>query len=218
MRNGAALPLSREFYLDAPDLVARALLGKLLVRVYEGERLICRISETEAYFGQDDPAAHSAAGRTARTKVLFGPPGHAYIYFIYGMHYCLNVSCEPEGVAGGVLLRAAEPVAGLATMARLRGVATTAKPALLTAGPGRLCQALAITRAGENGLDLVQTGSPLTLFDDGYRAGEIVATPRIGISKDVDRLARFYLGESAVVSGTRMLRHRRPEFATPSST
>src|SRR5271163_5138471 len=128
----------RDLYLGPPDVVARKLLGKLLVRA--GELMVGRIVEVEAYFGESDPAAHSFAGKTARNAVLFGPPGHAYVYFIYGMHFCLNVSCEPEGRAGCVLLRALEPVSGLHAMARGRGVAVS-KVAMLTSGPGRLCQA-----------------------------------------------------------------------------
>ena len=90
-------PLSRSFYLDPPDLVARKLIGKVLVRRYERRRLAGRIVEIEAYFGLDDPAAHTFIGKTPRNAVLFGPPGFAYVYFIYGMHYCLNFSCEPDG-------------------------------------------------------------------------------------------------------------------------
>ncbi|MGC2162799.1 MAG: DNA-3-methyladenine glycosylase [Silvibacterium sp.] len=187
--------LPRRFYADAPDVVARGLLGKVLARRLDGELLTGRIVETEAYFGQDDPAAHTFAGKTARNAVLFGPPGFAYVYFIYGMHYCLNVSCEPDGQAGGVLFRALEPLAGLTTMARLRGLPVASKPQLLTAkltsGPGRLCQALAITRAGQNGLDVTSAESELQILDDGFQPGKIVATPRIGIRKAVDRPHRF---------------------------
>ena len=104
--------LPREFYLDPPDIVAQGLLGKVLVRRYEGKRLAGRIVEVEAYFGLEDPAAHTFAGKTERNQVLFGPPGFAYVYFIYGMHFCLNFSCEPEGQPGGVLLRALEPLEG----------------------------------------------------------------------------------------------------------
>src|ERR1700735_3488513 len=124
----------RAFFLDPPDVVARKLLGKLLVRA--GEPIVGRIVEVEAYFGESDPAAHSFAGKTARNAVLFGPPGHAYIYFIYGMHFCLNVSCEAEGRAGCVLFRALEPICGLK---------------LSTSGPGRLCKAFGITRSRDNG-------------------------------------------------------------------
>src|ERR1700761_183615 len=110
----------RDFYLDSPDLVAQKLLGKLLVR----GKLVGRIVEVEAYFDEADPAAHSFAGKTARNSVLFGPPGHAYVYFIYGMHYCLNVSGQPEGRAGGILFRALEPIHGLKAMALARGLPT----------------------------------------------------------------------------------------------
>ena len=115
----------REFYLDPPDVVARKLLGKLLVR--PGEPMVGRIVEVEAYFGESDPASHSFPGKTARNAVLFGPPGHAYVYFIYGMYFCLNVSCEPEGRAGGVLFRALEPICGLEAMAVGRGLAAPAR-------------------------------------------------------------------------------------------
>jgi DNA-3-methyladenine glycosylase len=185
--------LSRNFYLRSPDVVARGLLGKVLAQRLGGEWLSGRIVETEAYFGQDDPAAHAFAGKTARNAVLFGPPGFAYVYFIYGMHYCLNVSCEPEGKAGCVLIRALEPLEGLGTMARLRGLPAAAKPRLLASGPGRLCQALGITRAGQNGLDMTNPESELQILDDGFRPGEILATPRIGIRKAMEWPHRFVL-------------------------
>ena len=191
----------RRFYLHSPDLVARGLLGKVLARELDGEWLSGRIVETEAYFGQDDPAAHSFAGKTARNAVLFGPPGFAYVYFIYGMYWCLNVSCEPEGQAGGVLIRALEPLAGLETMARLRGLAASAKPRLLTSGPGRLCQALGITRAGHNGLDVTAAESELQILDDRFRPGPILATPRIGIRKAAERPHRFVIEGNEFVSG-----------------
>ena len=195
--------LPRDFFLAAPDTVARALLGKLVLRRLEGELLAGRIVETEAYFERDDPAAHSSAGRTARTEVLYGPPGHAYVYFIYGMHYCLNLSCEPEGQAGCVLVRALEPVAGLATMARLRGLSEGARPQLLTSGPGRLCQALGITRALVNGIDVTDAGGALWVAKDGFVPGAIVVGPRVGIRKAIERPARFYLEDNRFVSGLR---------------
>src|SRR5271157_3142687 len=110
------------FFNRDPRRVARALLGKLLVRKTPRGTLAGRIVETEAYLGKGDAAAHAAAGRTARNAVLFGPPGHAYVYFIYGNHYCLNASCLPDGVPGGVLFRALEPVAGTEEMAEARGI------------------------------------------------------------------------------------------------
>ena len=185
----------RDFYLDSPDLVAQKLLGKLLVR---GE-MVGRIVEVEAYFGEADPASHSFPGKTARNAVLFGPPGHAYVYFIYGMYFCLNVSCEPDGLPGGVLFRALEPVSGLEVMARARGVATT-KVAALTSGPGRLCQAFGVTRERDNGADFTSRKSDLQIQDDGFVAGEILVTPRIGITKDADRPARFVIAGNPFVS------------------
>jgi DNA-3-methyladenine glycosylase len=192
--------LPRSFYLGAPEDVSRALLGKLIVRNFEGELLVGRIVELEAYIGVDDPAAHSFAGRTERNAVIFGPPGYAYVYFIYGMYHCLNISCEPEGQAGCVLIRALEPVSGLETMARLRKLPDAAKPKLLTSGPGRLCQALAITRAAHNGLDVTSSESPLQIHDDGFVPESILATPRIGISKAVDRPLRYLIEGNSFVS------------------
>jgi DNA-3-methyladenine glycosylase len=193
-RKGATL-VPRDFYLDSPDLVAQKLLGKLLVR---GE-MVGRIVEVEAYFGEADPASHSFPGKTARNAVLFGPPGHAYVYFIYGMYFCLNVSCEPDGLPGGVLFRALEPVSGLEAMARARGVAPT-KVAALTSGPGRLCQAFGVTRERDNGADFTSRKSDLQIQDDGFVAGEILVTPRIGITKDADRPARFVIAGNPFVS------------------
>jgi DNA-3-methyladenine glycosylase len=193
----------RSFYERAPDLVARALLGKLLVRDLSGERLIGRIVEVEAYFGAEDPAAHSYVGRTARNAVLFGPPGFAYVYFIYGMYYCMNVSCEPDGQAGGVLIRALEPVAGLETMAKLRKLPPHPKPQLLSSGPGRLCQALDITRAAHNGLDVTDASSCLRIEDDGQLPESILVTPRIGIRHAAELPARFLIDKNKFVSGTR---------------
>jgi DNA-3-methyladenine glycosylase len=192
-RAGTLVP--RDFYLDSPDLVSQKLLGKLLVR----GKLVGRIVEVEAYFGESDPAAHSFAGKTARNSVLFGPPGYAYVYFIYGMYYCLNVSCEPEGRAGGILFRALEPLSGLEAMASARGLPTV-RPALLTSGPGRLCQAFGITRLRDNGVDLTSPRSDLQIRDDGFVPGDVLITPRIGITKDASRLARYILAGNTFVS------------------
>jgi len=198
--------ISREFYLDPPDLVARNLLGKLLVRtVGAGEPMIGRIVEVEAYFGESDAAAHAFAGKTARNAVLFGPPGHAYVYFVYGMHFCLNVSCEREGRAGCVLLRALEPICGLEAMAIARGLAAqgTLGPGskMLTSGPGRLCQAFGVTRTRDNGADLTSAESDLQIRDDGFLAQQVQVTPRVGISKEAARPARYVLAGNSCVSG-----------------
>jgi DNA-3-methyladenine glycosylase len=186
--------LPRSFYLDSPEVVARNLLGKLITRDLNGERLTGRITEIEAYLGLSDPASHSFIGKTARNAVLFGPPGFSYVYFIYGMHYCLNFSCEPDGEPGGVLIRALQPIAGLETMSRLRGLSHPIKPKLLCSGPGRLCQAMGITLT-ENGLDVTRAKSPLRVLDDGFHPTSISVTPRIGISKAIDMPLRFVATE-----------------------
>ncbi len=200
-------PLERAFYSRDPRRVARDLLGKVLVRERGRQRLTARIVEVEAYLGEKDPASHAAAGNTARTSVLFGPPGHAYIYFIYGNHYCLNVSCEPEGRAGGVLFRAVEPLSGVEEMARGRGIEIHLHEDLgarglvrLTSGPGRLCEAFGITRTRDNGCDLTSPASSLRIGEDGYRARGIRTTPRIGITKAVDKALRYILHGNPFVS------------------
>lgn len=183
--------------------MARALLGKVLVRQTDAAKLTARIIEVEAYLGVKDPAAHAASGRTLRNSVIFGPPGHAYVYFIYGNHYCLNVSCEPEGKAGCVLFRALEPLTGVEEMAHARHVQICSAKDLrqLTSGPGRLCEAFGITRARDNDCDLTSDKSSLWIGDDGYRATGIAATPRIGISKAADMPLRYFVSGSPYVSG-----------------
>jgi DNA-3-methyladenine glycosylase len=197
-------PLPREFFARDPRRVARELLGKLLIRDDGKQRRVARIVETEAYLGTGDAAAHAAAGRTARNEVLFGPPGHAYVYFIYGNHYCLNVSCERDGQAGSVLFRALEPLAGLKTMARARGEATRAGDLVwLTSGPGRLAEAFSITRVRDNGRDLTDAQSGLWLAQDGLAAPRVVITPRIGIVKAAQRRLRYIAKGNRFVSGRR---------------
>jgi DNA-3-methyladenine glycosylase len=212
--NGRLMP--RIFFDRRPQIVARQLLGKLLVRREDdGTLLVGRIVEAEAYLGVDDAAAHSAAGRTQRNSVLFGPPGHAYVYFTYGMYYCMNISCEPEGRAGCVLLRALEPVAGIEVMMRNRKIKKQiprfarndkAKSVeerdlrLLCSGPARLCQALGIDRPRDNGKDLLTPDSDLQLWDDGFRAKKIIETTRVGITKSADLQLRFYLAGSPYIS------------------
>jgi DNA-3-methyladenine glycosylase len=198
----AASPLGRAFFARNPRRVARELLGKVLVRNGGKLRLAARIVEVEAYLGDNDPAAHAAAGRTARNSVLFGPPGYAYVYFIYGNHYCLNVSCEREGKAGSVLFRALEPLLGIEEMARARKIAMRGSGDLprLTSGPGRLAEAFGITRAGDNGCDLTSPGSGLWIGDDGFRVRNIQITTRVGISKAAGRPLRYILAESPFVS------------------
>jgi len=201
--------LGRDFYDRDPVTVARELLGKLLIRRQGRKLLAGRIVEDEAYLGAEDPAAHAYSGRTPRNAVLFGPPGHAYVYFIYGNHYCLNVSCMPEGNAGCVLLRAMEPVAGIGEMAQARGVELgsstgLASLRLISSGPGRLSQALGITRERDNAKDLTSPLSDLWFADDRVTPRQIIATPRIGIRKAVEEPFRFGIAGNPYVSAKRV--------------
>ncbi len=203
--------LPRAFYDRDPRRVCRALLGKVLVRK-EGRKLLAgRIVEVEAYLGEKDPAAHSFAGRTLRNAVLFGPPGYAYVYFIYGNHYCLNVSCLPDGVAGGILFRAVEPLDGIEEMARSRGISFNSTRnsvrdlRKLTSGPGRLAEAFGITRDRDNGKDLTSASSDLFIADDDYRVRRILTTPRIGITKAAERPLRYVIAGNDFVSGPKSL-------------
>ena len=245
---GRVTLLKAEFFNRDPRRVARALLGKLLVRKTSCGILAGRIVETEAYLGQGDAAAHAAAGRTERNAVLFGPPGRAYVYFIYGNHYCMNVSCLPDRVPGGVLFRALEPVTGIEQMAEARGIeimegrasslvhvgtaalgcpaerssavaggrsdsgfAITKEPALnsisflkkISSGPGRLAEALEITRERDNGKSLVSARSDLRVIDDAYHVRQVTVTPRIGIVKSAERPLRYFITGSPFVSGRR---------------
>jgi len=205
--------LPQQFYARDPRIVARELLGKILVRtVSDGakkRRRSGRIVEVEVYLDEGDLAAHSAAGKTERNQVLFGPPGHAYIYFIYGVHYCLNFSCMPEGRAGCVLLRALEPIEGLEEMARARGLSrerlrSISGLKMLTSGPGRLCEALEITRAKLNAEKLYTVDSPLKIVDDGSRVGEIRESLRIGITKSHEMPLRYLIAGNPFVSGRKI--------------
>jgi DNA-3-methyladenine glycosylase len=201
--------LKPEFFNRDPRLVARALLGKLLIRKTPRGMLSGRIVETEAYLGAGDAASHSAAGRTSRNAVLFGPPGIAYVYFIYGTHYCLNVSCLPEGVPGGVLFRAFEPIEGIKQMAEARGIELPANSKLwkistlkkISSGPGRMSEALEITRERDNGKKFFSPRSDLVLADDGFHAGKIAVTPRIGIVKAAEDPLRYLIRGNPFVSG-----------------
>ena len=200
-------PLKRLFFARDPRQVAHDLLGKVLVRKSASEARTGRIVEVEAYLGKNDPAAHSAAGCTPRNAVLFGPPGFAYVYFIYGNHYCLNVSCEREGKAGGVLFRALEPLTGLEEMANCRGISVHGPRDLirLTSGPGRLAEAFGITRARDNGCDLTQPASGLWIGEDGFRAQGISTAPRVGITKAREEPLRYLLGGNAFVSARKRI-------------
>jgi len=197
--------LAREFFNRDPREVGRELLGKIIVRT-EGSKLLAgRIVEVEAYLGAGDAAAHAAAGRTPRNHVLFGPPGHAYVYFIYGVHYCLNISCMPEGEAGCVLIRALEPLTGVPEMARARDLNPLDPTSVrdlrkLLSGPGKLCEALGITRMRDNDKDMLSPQSDLQVRDDGFSPVEILATQRIGITKSADMPLRYLVAGNAFIS------------------
>ena len=193
--------LPRTFYDRDPRLVGPDLLGRILVR-HQGRKLLSgRIVEVEAYLGAGDPAAHASIGRTPRNAVLFGPPGHAYVYFIYGNHFCLNVSCLPDGVAGGILFRAVEPIEGIHEMFALREIAEDSDLKRLTSGPGRLAAAFGITRERDNGKDLTNSRSDLYIADEGSAAPRIMVTKRIGIKKAVDMPLRYVVAGNRFVSG-----------------
>jgi len=239
---GRVTLLKADFFNRDPRRVARALLGKLLIRKTPRGILAGRIVETEAYLGKGDAAAHAAAGRTPRNSVLFGPPGHAYVYFIYGNHHCLNVSCLPDGVPGGVLFRALEPVSGIEQMAEARGIETQLvwgrapspvqverssavagghrnsastiteesdrkKISLLkkiSSGPGRLSEALEVTRERDNGKSLVSARSDLQIVDDAYRVRHVIVTTRIGIVKSAEHPLRYFIAGNPFVSQRRL--------------
>jgi len=206
--------LRRAFFDRDPRIVARELLGKLIVRREGRKQLAGRIVEVEAYLGAGDLAAHAAAGNTARNSVLWGPPGHAYVYFIYGVHYCLNISCLPEGEAGCILIRALEPVSGLRDMAHARGLADldlTSPRDLrkLASGPGKLCEALGITRPRDNAKDMVSAASDLQVISDGFRVDEVAVTQRIGITKSADLPLRYVIAGNAFASSTKPAETKR---------
>ena len=184
--------LQREFYNRPTVDVARDLLGKVLVHGPTAGAIV----ETEAYLGGGDLAAHSARGITGRTRVIFGPPGHAYVYFIYGMHECLNLVCEPAGRPGCVLIRALQPLSGLHLMRQRRPAARRDQD--LASGPGKLTLALGITRA-QNGADVTR-GALVVRRPREERRLEIAVTPRIGISQCADLPLRFVVRGNPFVS------------------
>ncbi len=179
--------------------LARFLIGCAVVSVAKGRRTAARIVETEAYV-PGDAAAHSFRGPTARNRSLFLSPGHAYVYFIYGAHYCLNVSAERAGVGAGVLIRAGEPLEGLEIMRARRGAVDDRD---LLRGPGRFAEALAIG-GEEDGLDLCAAG-PLWLATGSGPKPTIGVSRRIGLTKEVDRPLRFFDRASGAVSGPKYL-------------
>ena len=173
--------LSRSFYARDSLLVARDLIGCVFVVDQPWGRVGVRLVETEAYRGQEDPGSHGYRGVTPRTETMFGPPGHLYVYFTYGMHWCANIVCGKDGVCLAVLLRAGEPVLGIEHMRERRGVSNDR---LLAAGPARLAQAMGLDK-GADGMSLLRGGSAWVAEDEEtqqLREGEISVTPRIGLA------------------------------------
>jgi DNA-3-methyladenine glycosylase len=197
VRMPAALP--RAFYNRDPALVARELLGMhLQVHDADGQVLVSRIVETEAYLGPHDPACHAVAGRTRRTEHLHGPPGRAYVYRIYGMHWCLNAVTLPDGVGSAVLLRAVEPIGALDRLYRRRPAARRDRD--LTNGPGKLCDAYAIT--GSHDGTSLQRGPLRIVRGTPVVDAEVAVSPRIGITRAADWPLRFFIAASEFVSAT----------------
>jgi DNA-3-methyladenine glycosylase len=195
-------PLPRDFFAPSARRVARALLGHWLVRQTAAGPCGGPIVETEAYL-RDDPACHAARGLTRRNRVMFGPPGHGYVYFIYGMHYCVNAVCGPPGIGEAVLIRAIEPAWGEEQMRRRRAGIDRRRD--LTNGPAKLCEALNI-RGRLNGVDFCNGDAPLFIARNPavakFRAtqGRVVTATRIGITQAAHLPLRFYLARSEFVS------------------
>jgi len=189
--------LLRSFY-NRPTLdIAPEILGKYIVYNSDAGRLAARIVEVEAYIGQDDPACHAARGKTKRNEVMFGVPGFTYIYFIYGMYYCLNFVTEPENSPAALLLRAAEPEEGYDIMVRN---SSSGKPDEMLNGPGKFCRGFGLTKK-QNGLDL--TGDVIYIEDRGDVVTNIERSKRIGIKNGAEHLWRFFDADSKAVSDYR---------------
>jgi DNA-3-methyladenine glycosylase len=224
--------IPRDFFARPSVEVAPDLLGCVLEHETADGLVAVELTEVEAYAGRSDPASHAYRGKTARNAVMFGPPGHAYVYFTYGMHFCVNMVClGEEGSASAVLLRAGRVIAGedLACARRTRG-STAIAPRDLARGPARLCQALGIDRS-QNGADMVSAGSPLRMLSgaghparsavlaprDGLPATprRIVTGPRVGVSSAAEIPWRFWYDGDPTVSVYRPHVPRRPKLVTP---
>lgn len=195
-RSGGARPLAASFYVREADLVARDLLGAVLEHRSPEGMASGRIVEVEAYMGPHDPACHAAAGLTARTRPLFGPAGTSYVYFIYGNHWCVNAVTREVGYGAAVLIRALEPLQGIALMQCRRPLAR--RDSALANGPGKLCAALGID-AGQNALSL-QHGPLRILAGERVDDNRVLISPRVGITKAAGEMLRFFVADSPFVS------------------
>ncbi|MBS3143905.1 DNA-3-methyladenine glycosylase [Candidatus Woesearchaeota archaeon] len=191
------MPLKRSFFDRKTDIVAREILGKIIVKKENNISLFGKIVETEAYLGEDDPAAHAFAGRTKRTEVLYGLPGHAYVFRLRA-YYCLNIVAESENSPGCVLIRALEPLEGFDLMVKRRGVDKKDLVNLCN-GPGKLCQAFNIN-LNHYGCDLTNSDSELFIIENENERIEIITTPRIGISKATDWNQRYIIKSNPYIS------------------
>jgi DNA-3-methyladenine glycosylase len=224
--------IPRDFFARPSVEVAPDLLGCVLEHETADGLVAVELTEVEAYAGRSDPASHAYRGKTARNAVMFGPPGHAYVYFTYGMHFCVNMVCLGEaGSASAVLLRAGRIIAGegLARARRTRGT-TAIAPRDLARGPARLCQALAINRS-QDGADVVSAGSPLRMLGGAGNPARsavlapgnglpatfrrIVTGPRVGVSRAAEIPWRFWYDGDPTVSVYRPHVPRRPKLVTP---
>jgi len=191
-----AAPLPRSFYERNTVVVARKLLGKLLVKRSDDGVIIGKIVEDEAYGGRNDPASHAYRGETPRNKVMFGKPGLSYIYFVYGNHYCINATTEREGVPGAILIRAVEIVDGLQSVRKNRPAKSVVE---LANGPGKLTKALGITKV-HNELDLTTSTGLFICKPERDASFEVIASKRIGIKAGSEKPWRFYMEGNKFVS------------------
>jgi len=212
---GSPALLRRELFGRPVLLTAPRLLGCVLAHETAEGTVAVRLTEVEAYAGAADPASHAFRGQTARNAVMFGEPGHAYVYFTYGMHFCVNLVCGPAGEASAVLLRAGQVVAGAGLAAQRRGARAAASaggPRELARGPARLCRALAIDRRMD-GADVCDPASPLRIIGPACQvtAGQVERGPRVGVSSGADAHWRFWIAGEATVSAYRPhIPRRRP--------
>lgn len=198
-------PLPRCFYNRDTNVTAKELLGKFLVKTTPNGNIVAKIVEVEAYRGSDDPASHAYRGKTSRNQLMFGQPGFAYVYFVYGNHHCLNVTTEQEGVPGAVLIRAVEIVEGLELALENRKPRT---PAEISNGPGKLTKALEVTKT-HNGLDLTDSDKLCICASETNEKPDVIKSKRVGIKAGANRLWRYYMKDNKFVSKPHKHSNRR---------